>query len=123
MSSSRTLDRPPGTSPPRRPAARRRGRPGRRTWRQALRRDWQLYSLAVLPLLFFAVFRYLPMAGNVIAFRRYQPGGSVFGEEWVGLHYVRMFLADPTFWRVFANTLALGALTLLFTFPLPVVLA
>ncbi|MFD0522222.1 hypothetical protein [Paractinoplanes durhamensis] len=47
--------------------------PRRRTWRSALRRDWQLYSLAVLPLMFFLVFRYLPMLGNVIAFRRYSP--------------------------------------------------
>ncbi len=94
-----------------------------RSWRRSLRRDWQLYSLAVLPLLFFAVFRYLPMIGNVIAFRRYQPGGALFGDEWVGLHYFRMFLADPTFWQVFTNTLVLGALTLLFLFPLPVVLA
>ena len=52
----------------------------RRTWRKALRRDWQLYSLALLPLLFFLVFRYLPMLGNVIAFRRFVPGGSLFGE-------------------------------------------
>lgn len=95
----------------------------RRTWRHAVRRDWQLYSLAILPLLFFLVFRYLPMLGNVIAFRRFQPGGSVFGEYWVGLRYVRMFLTDPTFWDVFVNTLALGALTLLFCFPLPIVLA
>ena len=41
-----------------------------RSWRRALRRDWQLYSLAILPLLYFVVFRYLPMAGSVIAFRR-----------------------------------------------------
>lgn len=95
----------------------------RRSWRRSLRRDWQLYSLAVLPLLFFAVFRYLPMIGNVIAFRRYEPGGALFGQEWVGLHYFQMFLADPTFWQVFTNTLILGAFTLLFTFPLPIVLA
>jgi putative aldouronate transport system permease protein len=100
-----------------------RARPYRRTWRRALRRDWQLYSLAILPLLFFAVFRYLPMAGNVIAFRRFRPGASVFGEYWVGLRYVRLFLSDPTFWDVFTNTLVLGGLTLLFIFPLPVVLA
>ena len=92
-------------------------------WKLALKRDWQLYSLAVLPLLFFAVFRYLPMLGNVIAFRRFQPGGSIFGENWVGLRYVKMFLNDPTFWEVFSNTLILGALTLLFCFPLPIVLA
>jgi len=95
----------------------------RRSWRQSLRRDWQLYSLAVLPLLFFAVFRYLPMLGNVIAFRRYQPGGDVFGEKWVGLRYFRLFWSDPTFWHVFTNTLILGTLTLLFLFPLPIVLA
>ncbi|MEH1122968.1 ABC transporter permease [Micromonospora sp. CPCC 206061] len=104
-------------------AATRRVKPPKRTWRQALRRDWQLYSLAILPLLFFLVFRYLPMLGNVIAFRRFQPGGSVFGEYWVGLRYVKMFLNDPTFWEVFTNTLILGGLGLLICFPLPIVLA
>ncbi|MER7282232.1 ABC transporter permease subunit [Dactylosporangium sp. NPDC000244] len=90
---------------------------------RALRRDWQLYSLAVVPLAFFVIFRYLPMAGNVIAFRRYKPGGDLFGERWVGLHYFEMFWDDPTFWHVFTNTLVIGALTLAFTFPLPIVLA
>jgi putative aldouronate transport system permease protein len=96
---------------------------GRRTWRQALRRDWQLYCLAIGPLVFFAVFRYLPMLGNVIAFRRFQPGGSIFGEHWVGLRYFRLFWHDPTFWHVFTNTLVLGLLTVVVCFPLPVVLA
>ncbi|MFC7485085.1 ABC transporter permease [Luedemannella flava] len=63
------------------------------------------------------------MLGNVIAFRRYTPGGSLFGERWVGLRYVKLFLGDPTFWHVFTNTLLLGVLTLLFLFPLPIVLA
>jgi putative aldouronate transport system permease protein len=120
MSLPVTLDRPPGTRETR-PAAAESAH--RRPWRRALRRDWQLYSLAVLPVVFFLVFRYLPMIGNVIAFRRFEPGGSIFGEEWVGLHYVQLFLTDPTFWSVFTNTLALGALTLLFLFPLPIVLA
>nr|WP_227425841.1 ABC transporter permease subunit [Pengzhenrongella sicca] len=92
-------------------------------WHIALHRDWQLYSLVVVPLVFFLVFRYLPMLGNVIAFRRFQPGGSIFGEQWVGLHYVRMFLGDPTFWGVFGNTLAIGALTILFCFPMPIIFA
>ncbi|KIR66537.1 MULTISPECIES: ABC transporter permease [Micromonospora] len=127
MTTPDTLTPPPvppardAARPAGRPARRRRGR--RRTWRQALRKDWQLYSLAVAPLVFFLVFRYLPMAGNVIAFRRFSPGGSLFGETWVGLRYIRLFLADPTFWEVFTNTLVLGTLTLLFCFPLPIVLA
>ncbi|MFF3942126.1 ABC transporter permease [Streptomyces phaeofaciens] len=124
MSTSTTSAPSPGTQDP--PPKTRHGpgrpapRPGR--WR-ALRRDWQLYSLAVLPLLFFLVFRYLPVIGNVIAFRRFEPGGSILGEQWVGLRYVRMFLSDPTFWQVFRNTLWLGTLTLVFCFPIPIALA
>ncbi|BCB84972.1 sugar ABC transporter permease [Phytohabitans suffuscus] len=98
-------------------------RKGRQSWRRAIRRDWQLYSLAILPMLFFLTFRYLPMIGNVIAFRRFRPGGSIFGEYWVGLRYVKMFLTDSTFWNVFTNTLVLGGLTLIVCFPLPIVLA
>lgn len=104
----------------------RRWRPPRSTkvpLGTALRRDWQLYSLALLPLVFFLVFRYVPMLGNVIAFRRFQPGGSIFGETWVGLRYVELFLSDPTFWQVLGNTLALGLLSLAVTFPMPILLA
>ena len=100
-----------------------RGRRPRRSWRLTLRRDWQLYSLAIMPLLFFAIFRYLPMIGNVIAFRTYQPGGPLFGTQWVGLQYFDLVVHDPTFWHVFFNTLILGGLTLAFGFPAPVILA
>ncbi|MFJ8952934.1 ABC transporter permease [Streptomyces sp. NPDC102384] len=126
MSSSTLTGDPPDTgAAPDSPGRAPRGKPpsGRRTWRQSLRRDWQLYTLAVLPIAFFLVFRYLPMIGNVIAFRRFEPGGSILGEEWVGLRYVEMFLSDPTFWQVFRNTLWLGGLTLVFCFPIPIVLA
>jgi putative aldouronate transport system permease protein len=120
MSTPLTLRIPPDTQDtrPTSPAA-----VYRRPWRRALRRDWQLYTLAILPVVFFLIFRYLPMAGNVIAFRRFEPGGSMFGEEWMGLHYVQLFLSDPTFWSVFVNVLALGSLTLVVLFPLPIVLA
>ena len=96
---------------------------GRVTWSAALRKDWQLYSLAILPLMFFLIFRYLPMMGNIIAFRKFRPGGSIFGEKWVGLSYFSLFLNDSTFRMVFGNTLVLGVLTLIVCFPLPIILA
>jgi putative aldouronate transport system permease protein len=96
---------------------------GPRRWRTALRRDWQLYTLLVLPVIFLLVFRYVPMLGNVIAFRRFRPGGSIFGDEWVGMRYVELFINDAKFWDVFQNTVILGALTLLIVFPLPIILA
>ena len=93
------------------------------TWRRALRRDWRLYTFLIVPVIFLLIFRYLPMAGNVIAFRRFRPGSSIFGDEWVGLHYFEMFVSNAQFWNVFWNTVILGALTLLVCFPLPIVLA
>lgn len=121
-------DAPPGDTTTR--AITTAGRPprgsrrrSRTPWRKALRRDWQLYALALLPVIFLLIFRYVPMLGNVIAFRKFRPGGSIFGEEWVGLRYVQMFINDPAFWHVFWNTVTLGGLTLVVTFPLPIILA
>ncbi|MGG4103763.1 ABC transporter permease subunit [Paenibacillus lautus] len=88
-----------------------------------VRKDWQLYSLLILPVMYLLIFKYGPMIGNVIAFRRFMPGGSIYGEKWVGLHYFNMFVHDPAFWNVFKNTLLLGALSLLFTFPVPIIFA
>ncbi len=96
---------------------------GKVPWRIELRRNGVLYAMALLPVIFLVIFRYMPMIGNVIAFRRFRPGGSIFGEHWVGTYYIEMFINDPQFWRVFTNTAVLGALTLIICFPLPIVLA
>lgn len=86
-------------------------------------KDWQLYSLVLLPVIYLIIFKYIPMFGNIIAFRRFIPGGSIFGEEWVGFYYFEMFLSDPTFYKVFTNTLVLAFLLLVITFPAPIIFA
>jgi len=91
----------------------------RRRWYQ----NWQLYSLLVLPVAYFIIFRYLPMAGNIIAFRMYLPGGSIFGESWVGFTYFQQLFQDPGFWQAFRNTVTLGGLALVIGFPAPIILA
>jgi putative aldouronate transport system permease protein len=103
------------------PGSGQRARPARR--RRPWWRNWQLYSLLVLPVAYFVIFRYLPMAGNVIAFRQYIPGGNIFGETWVGFQNFQLFLADPNFWQVFRNTIMLGGLALVIGFPVPIALA
>ena len=47
----------------------------------------------------------------------------MFGDEWVGLYYVKMFINDQQFWHAFTNTVIIGVLTLLIVFPLPILLA
>ncbi|WP_243061932.1 sugar ABC transporter permease [Humibacter sp. RRB41] len=95
----------------------------RRVRRSPWWRNWQLYSLLVLPVAFFVIFRYLPMAGNIIAFRQYVPGGNIFGNAWIGFSNFELFLTDPNFWQVFRNTVMLGGLALIIGFPVPIVLA
>lgn len=86
-------------------------------------RDWQLYSLLVLPVLYYLIFKYAPMIGNVIAFRKYVPGGPWLGTKWVGLKYFKMFITDPAFWNVFKNTVVISVTSLIFTFPIPIIFA
>ncbi len=50
-----------------------------------LRRYWQLYAMMALPFMYLILFKYVPMFGNLLAFRRYRPGLGPFGSEWVGL--------------------------------------
>ncbi|ACZ31674.1 binding-protein-dependent transport systems inner membrane component [Xylanimonas cellulosilytica DSM 15894] len=95
----------------------------KRGLRMALRRNWQLYTLAVLPITHLILFAYVPMFGAIIAFRRFRPGGSLIGDEWVGLHFFRLAFSTPDFWSAFWNTVILGGLWFVIGFPLPIILA
>ena len=79
--------------------------------------------MMLLPLLYFIIFKYVPMFGNVLAFRRYRPSMGPFGTEWVGLRYFKMFFRDPAFWSAFRNTLVLSLLNLVINFPIPIIFA
>lgn len=82
-----------------------------------------MYLLMTVPMLYFFVFKYIPMTGNIIAFRKYKLGGSFFGESWQGFKYFELFLTDPTFWDKFVNTISLSTLVLFITFPMPIIFA
>ncbi len=98
-----------------------------RSYRNSLwkhvRKEWKLYSFIVIPVVYFLLIKYLPMLGNIIAFRKYRGGPNLFGTEWVGLHYFRMFMKDPTFWRAFYNNLFLSITYLIVRFPLTLIFA
>lgn len=84
---------------------------------------WQLYAMMLIPLLYFLLFKYVPMFGNVLAFRRYRALTGPYGIRWEGLRYFRMFLKDAGFWRAFRNTLTLSIMNLAINFPIPIMFA
>ena len=57
---------------------------------------WVMYAMLALPVAYYIIFRYLPMAGNILAFRRYVPGKGMFGVQWT-TRYVERFLSPRPF--------------------------
>ena len=92
-------------------------------FKRYMRKSWQYYLLLLVPVIYYIVIRYIPMAGNIIAFRRYRAGHSIFGDEWSGFKYFKQFIGDTSFWRSFRNTLVLNVSYLLVRFPLTLIFA
>ncbi len=88
-----------------------------------LSRDKFLYLLALPGLLFFLVFKYIPMWGVLIAFQDYSPYAGFWHSPWVGWEHFHRFFSNPDFFRLFRNTMAINLLNLVFFFPLPIVLS
>ncbi len=82
-----------------------------------------LWIMLIPVLIYFIVFKYIPMLGAVISFQRYSPFKGIFASEWVGLEYFRQFFSSIYFTRVLRNTLMIGFFDLLFGFPFPIILA
>ncbi len=94
----------------------------RRKYWLRIRRNWQLYVLLALPLIWLVIFRYAPMYGAQIAFRQYSPALGIEGSPWVGLANFERFFNSPKFEPVIINTLVLSFYSLI-VFPIPIILA
>lgn len=91
---------------------------GIRLWRE------RYAFLLLLPgLVFFIVYRYVPMLGNTIAFQDYSPFQGFIRSEWIGFRHFERIFEDPEVLRVLTNTLWLSALQIAFAFPIPVFLS
>ncbi|SFP65251.1 putative aldouronate transport system permease protein [Salibacterium halotolerans] len=84
----------------------------------------KLIYLMILPgLLYFFVYKYIPMYGLIISFQDYKPYLGITGSEWVGFEHFKRLFADPDFWMIFKNTLVLFGLQLVIFFPVPIILS
>lgn len=88
-----------------------------------LRRNWQLYALLVLPVIYFLIFKYGPMYGVQIAFKEFNFFQGIGGSEWVGLDIFREVFHNNDFFKALRNTLLLNLLDLIVSFPAPLILA
>ncbi|MGO4499690.1 ABC transporter permease [Paenibacillus sp. 2RAB27] len=80
--------------------------------------------LLFLPaLIYYLLFKYVPMFGILISFKDYNTFKGVWASEWVGLKYYSLFFHSPDFLKLLKNTVLLGISKVVFGFPAPIILA
>lgn len=85
--------------------------------------NWQLYAMLMVPVVLTVIYKYIPMYGIQIAFRDYKASRGMWGSEWVGLEWFERFFTAPTCGRMIKNTILLSFFSLLWSFPIPIILA
>jgi len=96
------------------------------TFKQLLGYMWKfkaLYLISLPGIFYFLLFKYVPLAGSVIAFQDFNLFNGIKGSPWVGLkHFERMF-SHYDFINILKNTLLLGIYDIVFAFTAPIFLA
>jgi putative aldouronate transport system permease protein len=94
--------------------------------RNYFKRYWQLYVLLAIPMVYFLIFKYVPMAYIQIAFKKYNINQSVWQMPLAknnGFQYFIQAFSNPEFMRALRNTIVLNLLDLCIGFPIPIIFA
>lgn len=79
------------------------------------KRELTLHLMMLPSIVALVIFSYIPMAGIIIAFQKFNPGYGLFGASpWVGLDNFRYIFSLPSIWQVVGNTLILSLAKIFF---------
>ena len=98
-------------------------KPHSRSLWNRIRVNWPVYLFILPGFLWFVVFHYLPILGNVIAWKDYSVFKGIQDSPWVGWQNFADIFTDPDFRHALINTLEIEFLQLVFAFPVPLALA
>lgn len=99
------------------------GKPRRKSLASRIWEYRQMYLLLLIPVVLTLVYKYYPMYGIQMAFRNFKPSRGILGSEWVGLEWFVRFFEAPNCWRMIKNTVLLSVFSLLWSFPVPIIIA
>ncbi len=88
-----------------------------------VKRNKMVYLFIMIGFSYYIIFHFLPMFGVIMAFQNFSPGKGFFGSEWVGFQNFKDFFQSVFFVRVLKNTVLLNFYQLLWSFPIPILLA
>ena len=93
------------------------------SWKNALKRDWQLYLMLLFPVVMVVLFNYAAYPGLRMAFMDYKPAKGYDGSAWVGMGTFVKIFKDADFIRALKNSIIFNLADLLVGFPMPIILA
>lgn len=79
-------------------------------FRRTIIRWWPLYLMLLPGIVYFIVYKYIPMGGLIIAFKKYQPRKGIWASPWADpwFKYFKQFFDSPANSRVLTNTITLS---------------
>lgn len=92
---------------------------GKRTLKKRMLARW----LLLIPVAYILIFAYGPMAGLIIAFKKYKVRLGIFDSPWVGFDNFRKFFSSYKFPIIMKNTIVISLYSLVVTFPIPIIFA
>lgn len=84
---------------------------------------WPLYVMLIPCVVYYILICYVPIAGNVLAFKDYSFKKGIWGSDWVGLRYFKTFFTSYDCFRLIKNTLTVGLIKCILEFPFAIILA
>lgn len=88
-----------------------------------VKKYWQIYIFLLIPLVYVIIFKYIPMAGLVMAFKKFDMGLGIMDSPWIGLDNFVRFVTSVKFERLIKNTLIISFYSIIAGFPLPIIFA
>ncbi|GAB1154972.1 sugar ABC transporter permease [Paenibacillus illinoisensis] len=88
-----------------------------------MRKHWMLYVMILPGILFYIIFKYIPLGGSVIAFQNFQIMKGIWSSPWVGLDNFKFIFTYQDFYLVLRNTALIALYKLVVGFPAPILLA
>ena len=95
----------------------------RMEYKKRLRQNLPLLAMFIPVIIYFIVFKYSPMFGQIIAFKKYTFAQGIIGSPWVGWDNFEFIFSNPNAVNIIRNTFMLSVLSVFIGFPFPIILA
>lgn len=91
-----------------------------------IRKRKLLYLMAIPGIIYYVLFRYVPMYGVIVAFKNYSPYDgfwAIWTSKFVGFRWFEILFRQSDFWMLMRNTVTISLYMIIFGFPAPIILA